>query len=185
MRKKTILILFFFFGILSSYGQCEFYSERVAKKFSKWNSINTEIITEAVALHKNPVAHSYVSFFIDDKGDYFLYIKFWRQLYSKFEIHEDQKLIFQLDNDIELTLLSYKKFKSISGSIRALYKISLEQIELLANNPVDKYRLYFNDTYNNYPEDDENYHRFNVDVNEDKYSIALLEPAACFLELLE
>jgi len=176
--KKTILILFIFLGTLSSYGQCNFLKERKQEKLKDELDIDIKGITDYEKLHYNLAAYSAGNFFIDDQGTYFFLLTFYREWLAPYEIRKGQKFIIYFENGIDITLSTYMNFQKIgTRTIRPCFEISREQIELFANSPIDRYRLYF--TYLE-PTTEEDTH-FNVNVNEGKFASALLQPARCVL----
>ena len=102
--KKAISILFIFFGILSSYGQCKNLKERPLKSWRKALILNPniQVMTSLKSVQSFGGTNSKASFFSDDTGGNYFLLTYERAYMTDYEIQKSQKLIFYFENGMAL-----------------------------------------------------------------------------------
>jgi hypothetical protein len=180
---------------MSSYGQCKYASKSFVKRQSKLLSINIQAWPQVRFIFDDPYINRtqfIANFFNDENNNFYFTFYYNRDNTYPFVILEDQKLVINFENDLKVTLSSYRNFEwkpnplaiqPCINHIRAFYKIDKEQVEIFARNPLLNFQIYFTSEKNiSNTFEDEDGKFFKLAMKTDKTQTSLIEPASCILQ---
>ena len=150
MKKILFLLIIFSFSVITvANAQCKFKKIKKLTKFVKSEdcSVRPVISTKAKLLFDQFAQLCWISY-VKSGDDYYMFILLRRGYSSKIEIHENNPIVLNFDDDELLSLYPCGLFKSKTALTVTLtacyYKITKEQLERIAErNSLESFLVHF------------------------------------------
>jgi hypothetical protein len=188
MARKILLLAVCILSATFSYGQCKYKTKGgLVKLYEKNTSLDIEAITMPKMLFDKYFVAAGNTFIKTVSGEYYYMVPFTRSYSAKFEIDETTPLVFFLDNGEQLKLFPPQNVEGKSivtkFTIYLYYKISKEQVEILATKNIEYLRIYVlseKEMENTFQDELGTY--FEFQIMSDKYKDNVFDGANCILQ---
>jgi hypothetical protein len=197
MKTYTILITLTFLFSITNLNAVEKGNGRLAsngtiKEASKDLSIPIVNMTKPdVIFLKYKGSNCTGAFLISEHGEYFMALYLNRANSQNFKILEEQKLVITFDNNVELTLNSFRDVESkilglsANKSLWIAYKINIDQIKVFTENTYRNIKIYFtsDSELTTKVNQDDSGKFFEFEIKGGSFQKSMQNPAKCILQI--
>jgi len=189
MKRLLILVLSVILSNGFIFSQCKMLTKpKHIKRLEKVIPLEIETATKYKILFDKYYTVANISYCKTIDGNYFCLVPFTRAYSSRFEVFEDQPIVFYLENGEEVTLhpvvnIDGRMIGLTKYNILLYYKASREQLEKLASNFPVSLKIYFlaeKEISNSYMDDIGTY--FEYELHSNKYRNNVFDGANCILQ---